>query len=306
MLIDQTDHLARATLRQYEVFLAIAQTGTARAAADQLARSQSAISSALAELESALGQPLFDRTGKRLKLNAHGRALVAPARALIERAADIEAMFAQDSAVSLHVAASFTVGEYLLPERLAQWVRRYPRRPVQMSVDNTRDVVEAVAALQADIGFVEGPVAHRDVLVRPWLDDELVLVARAGHPLAGSSVELAALRSAAWALREPGSGTRQVAESWLRRRLESIHVALELGSTEAIKRALLASDLLSALSRYAVQREIDHGTLVSLHSRLGPQRRALSIVSHRARPDRGAIADFIAHCRGEAPRPASV
>ncbi len=178
----------------------------------------------------------------------------------MERAADIEALFAHDSAVSLHVAASFTVGEYLLPERLAQWVQRYPRRPIQMSVDNTHDVVEAVAALQVDIGFVEGPVSHPDVLVRPWLDDELVLVARAGHPLAGAPVELAALRAAAWALREPGSGTRQVAESWLRRRLDALHVALELGSTEAIKRAVLASDLLTALSRYAVQREVDQGT----------------------------------------------
>ncbi len=304
MLIDPTDQLSRATLRQYEVFLAIAQTGTARAAADQLARSQSAVSSALAELESALGQALFDRVGKRLRLNAHGRALLAPARALMERAADIEALFAHDSAVSLHIAASFTVGEYLLPERLAQWVQRYPRRPVQMSVDNTHDVVEAVAALQVDIGFVEGPVSHPDVLVRPWLDDELVLVARAGHPLAGAPVELAALRAAAWALREPGSGTRQVAESWLRRRLDALHVALELGSTEAIKRAVLASDLLTALSRYAVQREVDQGTLVALSSRLGPQRRALSIVSHRARPDRGAIADFIAHCRGDTARSA--
>ena len=301
MLIEQTDHLARATLRQYEVFLAIAQAGTARAAADLLARSQSAVSSALAELESALGQPLFDRVGKRLKLNAHGRALVAPARALVERAADIESMFAQDAAVSLRVAASFTVGEYLLPERLAQWVRRYPRRPIQLTVGNTRDVAEAVASLQAEIGFVEGPVSHPDVLVRPWLDDELVLVARAGHPLAGARVELAALRAASWALREPGSGTRQVAESWLLRRLESIHVLLELGSTEAIKRAVLASELLTCVSRYAVQREVDNGTLVLLQSRLGPQRRALSIVSHRARPDRGAIAEFIAHCRGEGP-----
>lgn len=92
-MIDKTDQRLRMNLRQLEVFVATARTGSTRAAAGRIARSQSAASAALAELEAALGGLLFDRVGRRLQLNENGQALLPRARALLEQAAELESLF---------------------------------------------------------------------------------------------------------------------------------------------------------------------------------------------------------------------
>eukprot|EP01137_Pigoraptor_chileana_P030990 Opistho-2@18196 len=175
----------RLGMRQLEVFVATAREGSTRAAADRVARSQSAASTALAELEAVVGVQLFDRVGRRLLLNENGRALLPRAQSLLDDAAELEGLFSGEHAAPLRVAASFTIGEYLLPERVSRWMLTHPASPVQLRIGNTREVVEAVAAFDADVGFIEGPQTHPDLVVHPWLSDELVIVAAPDHPLAG-------------------------------------------------------------------------------------------------------------------------
>ena len=108
---------------------ATARGGSTRAAADRVARSQSAASAALAELEAALGAPLFDRVGRRLVLNENGRALLPRAASMLDEAAELQQLFSSDHAAPLRVAASFTIGEYLLPEIVRAVEGRHPGRP---------------------------------------------------------------------------------------------------------------------------------------------------------------------------------
>lgn len=110
----------RVNLRQLEVFLATARGGSTRAAADRIARSQSAASTSLADLEAALGVELFDRVGRRLQLNENGRALLTKAQVLVDQAAELQALFTDEHAAPLRVAASFTIGEYLLPSLVSR------------------------------------------------------------------------------------------------------------------------------------------------------------------------------------------
>ncbi|MCY7305959.1 MAG: LysR family transcriptional regulator, partial [Rhodoferax sp.] len=131
-MIDKTNQRLRLNLRQLEVFAAIAREGSSRAAAERVSRSQSAASSALAELEGVLGVQLFDRMGRRLVLNENGRALLPGAIALLEQAVDLEALFGAEHAAPLRVAASLTIGEYLLPELLAAWKLAHPKSRVRM------------------------------------------------------------------------------------------------------------------------------------------------------------------------------
>lgn len=205
----------RLNLRQLEVFLATARGGSTRAAADRIARSQSAASTSLAELEAALGVELFDRIGRRLLLNENGRALLPKAQALVEQAAEVQALFTDEHAAPLLVAASFTIGEYLLPSLVAQWTQQHPKSQIHLRIGNTSEVIAAVAALDVDIGFVEGSQTHSDLVVRPWLDDEMVILAAPGHPLANRCATARQLADATWVLREHGSGTRQIADEWL-------------------------------------------------------------------------------------------
>lgn len=289
------------SLRQLEVFLATARGGSTRAAADQIARSQSAASTSLAELEAALGVQLFDRIGRRLLLNENGRALLPKAQALVEQAAEVQALFTDEHAAPLLVAASFTIGEYLLPSLVAQWTQLHPRSQIHLRIGNTREVIAAVAALNVDIGFVEGSQTHADVDVRPWLDDEMVVLAAPGHPLANRCATTRQLAGATWVLREHGSGTRQVADEWLMKNLERVRVGFELGSTEAIKRVVAESDALGCLSRYAVVQSVADGHLVELRTRLPKASRKFAIALHREKRLGRASTDFLAHCNAAEP-----
>ena len=201
----------RLSLRQLEVFVATARAGSTRGAADRVARSQSAASAALTELESALGAPLFDRVRRRLVLNDNGRTLLPKAASLLDQVAELQQMFAAESgstvATPLRVAASLTIGEVLLPDIVARWKQAHASSPVHIAIANTSEVIRRVANFDVDLGFIEGPQTHPDLLLHPWLSDDMVLVAAPTHPLARKRrVDLAALRSARWALREPGSG----------------------------------------------------------------------------------------------------
>ena len=220
--------------------MATARAGSTRAAADHVARSQSAASAGLADLEASLGVLLFDRVGRRLMLNENGRALLPKAAALLDRAAEVDDLFSGEHDARLRIAASLTIGEYLLPELLARWKIAHPTSPVDLMIGNTSEVIAAVAAFDVDVGFIEGPQTHAQLIVRPWLTDELVIVVAPTHALAGRTASVRNLREATWALREPGSGTREAVERWLLDRVGSLNVQFELGSPEAIKRLVAA------------------------------------------------------------------
>lgn len=287
----------RVNLRQLEVFVATARAGSTRSAADRVARSQSAASAAIADLEATLGALLFDRVRRRLLLNENGRALLPKAASLLDHAAELEHLFTGAHASPLRVAASLTIGEVLLPDLVARWKLSHPLSPVHIAVANSTGVIAAVAAFDVDLGFIEGPLTHPDLSVRPWLTDELVVVAAPGHALARTRrAGLAQLRSLRWAVREPGSGTREASDRWLLEHLGSFEIGFELGSTETIKRLVATGAAVGCLSRHAVAADLAAARLVELRTGLPPLRRRLAIVVHKDKQLGRGAADFLRHC----------
>lgn len=286
----------RFSIRQVEVFVAIARGGSARVAAGRVARSQSAASAALGELEKALGADLFDRVGRRLVLNENGRAFLPGAVALLDHATELGSLFESEHAAPLRVAASLTIGEYLLPRLIASWQQQHASSVIRLAIANTSEVMDAVVNLDADLGFIEGPHTHPDVRVVPWLSDELVIVAAPQHPLSIGRVNKAQLAAATWILRETGSGTRQATDTWLMHHLGQVKVAFELGSTEAIKRLASAGAGLACLSRHAVVEDMAVGRLVAVSNPLPRAQRRLAIVTRRDKLLGRATQAFMAHC----------
>lgn len=272
--------MLRLTLRQWQVVVAVADAGTTTAAGLVLGLSQSAVSAALNELEHQLPDPLFDRVGRRLLLNAHGRALLDPARALLLAASTLE-QSAEARPLQLRIAASTTIGNYLLPARVAALQALQPKTRVDLHIGNSADVVEEVQRLVVDVGLIEGPCHASGLQVQPWLRDELVIVAAASAP-GGMTVD--ALRSARWLLREPGSGTREAVEQGLLPHLHQFADSMQLGSTEAIKQAAAAGLGLACLSRHAVADLLALGRLQVVHTGLPPLSRQLWQVQHPHRP----------------------
>ncbi len=287
----------RINLRQLEVFVATARSGSTRAAAERIARSQSAASTTLGDLEAALGVSLFDRVGRRLLLNENGRALLPRAASLLNEAAELQHLYSGPHPTPLRIGASLTIGQNILPPLVVRWKQQHPRSPVQLAIANTSDVIDAVVGFDVDIGFIEGPQTHPDLLVLPWLKDELVIVAAPGHPLAGRRATPALLRQAQWALRERGSGTREAADRWLVEHVGSPDVAFEIGSPETIVRLLGSGTALGFLSRHAVADALAQGLLIEVRTRLPKATRRLAIVRHRDKRLGVGAEDFLRLCR---------
>jgi len=291
------------TLRQLEIFRAIALTGSTIAAARSVSLSQSATSTALGEFERGLGARLFDRVGKRLLLNDTGRALLPLVLGVLDGAQHIERAFRAGGAglaADLQLYASTTIGNYILPRLLSSFRELVPAARLDVRIGNTLDVVTAVREFSADLGLIEGPCHAPDVHIVPWFEDELVMVAAPADPLAEASkrrkLTAEQLKGAPWLLREPGSGTREAVEVALLPYLENIQPVMTLGSSEAIKNAAAEGLGISCLSRSVVEELISAGRLCVLETRLPRLTRRLALIHHRAKILSEPIRQFVTHC----------
>ncbi|WP_298293941.1 LysR family transcriptional regulator [Thiomonas sp.] len=286
----------RLTLRQLEVLVEIAHSRSATAAGDALAMSQSAVSAALAELETQLGERVFDRVGKRLVLNDSGRLLLPRAMAILDQTRGIEALFSAGAA-ALRIGASSTVGNAILPPIMAAFCREFPAAQFCLRVGNTQAIADAVAQFEVDLGLVEGACHREDLVTTPWLQDDLVVVCAANDPLAAGDVSLDALRAARWLLREPGSGTRETVENLLLEHLHRLEQAMVLGSSEAIRAAAIAGLGLACMPRRLVRQDLERGHLVTVRSPLPPMHRTLFIVYHQKKTFSQALGRFLQFCQ---------
>lgn len=287
------------TLRQLSVFVAVAETGSTTGAAQQLAMSQSAVSSALSELENALSEQLFDRRGKKLFLNDFGRLILPRVRALFDQVNSI-VNAGRDASAMLRVAASTTISNYLLPPLLARYHRNHTGGgKVTLLVGNTHDVLDAVRMFNADVGLIEGSCTVDEFMVEHWMDDDLLIVTSPGHPLAfPGAATREALRSADWLVREHDSGTREVLDAQIAGILGPLHIALELANSEAIRRTVMAGYGICCLSTHVVGPDVETGSLVNIGGELPPLRRPFSIALHRDKlPTRG-LNTFLSYLRG--------
>ncbi|MFB2705497.1 MULTISPECIES: LysR family transcriptional regulator [Marinobacter] len=254
------------SFRQLEVFLAAAHFQNITRAAESLAMSQSAASSALKELESQFDIQLFDRVGKRLQLNELGRLYRPKAEALLAQARELEQAFSKHSEVgALKVGATLTIGNYLAVGVMAEYMSSPNHPKVSLEVANTSTIARRVRDFELDIGLIEGELQASELEVIPWREDRLVAFCSPGHPLAAKTkLTDDDLRSATWILREQGSGTRQSFERGMHGLLPDLNVLLELEHTEAIKRAVEANLGIGCLSEVVLADAFKRGSLVPL------------------------------------------
>jgi len=283
------------TLRQLEVFAEVLKSGSTTQASQRLALSQSAVSAALTDLEGQLGVQLFDRVGKRLVVNEHGRLLYPRALALLEQATDIEQLFREENG-AIRVYASSTIGNYIMPEVIARYRRDFPELPLDLSVGNSQEAINAVADFRVDIGLIEGPCHSADIVAEPWLEDELVVFAAPDSALLKSDVTLQSLAAAPWILRERGSGTRELVDYLLLSRLPQFHLGMELGNSEAIKHAVRHGLGISCLSRRVIAEQLATGSLVEVTIPLPRLTRTLWRIHHRQKHISHALSRFFDYC----------
>jgi DNA-binding transcriptional LysR family regulator len=254
-----------------KVFRAVARHCNFRMAAEDLLLTQPAVTQQIKALESELDTALFDRSGGKVSLTPAGLALLPFANqlaALADEARQAVAATTGTNAGQLSIAASQTIGQYLLPRLIAAFLNENPKVTISIVGGNTQAVLEAVTTRRADLGLIEGPAMRQDVRVEPFMEDHMVLVVPSGHEWANETLSLAQLQQATLVTRELGSGSRRIVEQALERaglNLRDLHIRMTLDSTEALLGAVESGLGIAFVSRWTVRPQLALGSLQIAH-----------------------------------------
>ena len=284
------------TLRQLEIFRAVAQSGRVTAAAESLYISQPAASMALSELEKHLG-PLFDRhSGASMTLNDAGRALLPMATEMLDRAGEIENQFMEGGCYeqgTVTICASSTIGNNLMPHIFGSFNKAFPDIRTEMLIDNSRNIKQRLLSMEVDLAVVEGSCLHPDLEAIAWQEDELVIICSPDHPLAGSTVELEELAEERWILRERGSGTRALFDEVLAVSLKTPPcMVMSLNRAEAVKQAVMAGLGVGCISHLAVWRAKKAGLISTIQVKELALKRHFYLLFNKRRYKSGVVQRF--------------
>jgi DNA-binding transcriptional LysR family regulator len=282
------------------VFRAVAEQLSFRKAAEELYLTQPAVSLQIKALEEDVGVQLFDRTGAHITLTAAGQVLLdycEQVKTLLAQTEHEIAALSGEHAGKLALGASTTIAQYVLPSLLGEFCREYPRVHPTLVSGNTEHIVEAVEKQKISLGFIEGPARSREVKTEPFLEDELVLIASTAHEWAErTSVCCSEIASIPLLMRERGSGTRHVIELALERqrvKRNSLHIVMELDSTEAIKSAVEAGLGVGFVSRWAIAKDLRLGNNFKIVEVEGLSIKREFLVAYASGPEpQGLVIEF--------------
>jgi DNA-binding transcriptional LysR family regulator len=273
----------------------VGRHGSIAAAASVLGVSQQALSGRMRTLERATGATLLARTPSGSHLTEQGRLVVGWAEDVLDAADRLEAgLRSIRSGVShrLAIAASQTIAEHLVPHWLvelrsveqagAEHAPAYPPTVVELTVANSTGVLELVRDGKAGLGFIETPHLPSDLVTEHVRDDELLVVTAPGHPWARRRrpLELAEIAATPLVMREAGSGTRDTLTDHLEAQDPPLRptIAMELGTSAAVRSAIAAGVGPGVLSRLAVRDDLVLGRLVAVEVAGPPLTRQLTAV----------------------------
>jgi DNA-binding transcriptional LysR family regulator len=281
------------TLTQLRVFDAVARTTSFSRAADALSVTQPAVTMQIRQLERERGVQLFERIRRRPRLTEAGVVLHDYARRIFALIDEAEHRLEGAHGLSrgqLRVAAGPTGAAYAA-RLVAAFHRRYPGIHIAMDVDTSERVVQRVLRLADDVGLV-GEEQQDPLLAREhFCDDPLVAIAGRAHPWARrASVSLRELGDVPLIVREAGSTTRAFVEARLAATGRRLQVSMELGSNEAITRAVELGAGVAVVSREIVRAHVQARTLAALRIRERGFAHRIDLVHHRDRAQSPVIA----------------
>lgn len=271
------------TIRHLKIFIEVVDSGKMSTAAEKLFISQPTVSQAIRELEDHYGGLLFERLSKKLYITKKGEKLLSYARNVVNLFDDMEDMMLKSNYTeAIRIGATNTVGNCILGEVIKCFRETNPQIQVYSYVNNTKDVEEKLLKSELDIGIIEGKVKSPDLISIPEVNDFLVLVCSTKHPFAKKKiVRLEELKNENFAMREQGSGTRELFEQYMSRKEIPIRIAFEANSSNTIKKAVMDNQCLTVISIRLVEEEIKSGKLHVIQNTECDWDRCFSVVYHK-------------------------
>jgi len=275
--------------RRLQVFYTVAKQLSFTKAAEQLFMTQPAVTFQVKQLEQHFNARLFERSHGKIALTPAGRLVMDYAERVLTLTEEMDTRVADLTgalAGPLLLGASTTIAEYILPKILGEFKAEHPEVQAHMTVANSETIVNRVADHALDVGLIESPSYLPTLQSETCCDDELVVICAPGHELAKRrTLRAQELVSVPWVRREPGSGTREFTDNYLRECgvvPDDLQVMMELGSPEAMKSVVETGIAVAVLSRATIAKELKLGSLVAVP--LAPKLiRALSLVHPKER-----------------------
>ncbi|MBI3044104.1 MAG: LysR family transcriptional regulator [Betaproteobacteria bacterium] len=299
------------TLRQLQVFEAVARHLSFSRAARELHLSQPAVSMQVKQLEGQAGLPLFEQVGKRLYLTEAGGALCRQAHAIqrqIEETAQTLAALKGVNQGTLDITLISTA-KYFAPRYLARFCAPYPGVKLKLTVSNRAGLLQRLRDNETDLAIMGHPPEGLDIVAEPFARNPHAIIAPPDHPLARARrVPLRRLAEENFLIREPGSGTRLLMERVFRAHGVSVNAMMEISSDETIKQATMAGMGIAFLSLHTVELERQTGRLAVLDVVGMPVMRDWYIVHRKDKrlpPVASAFREFLLSQTNEAPERAS-
>ena len=270
--------------RRLQVFYTVAKQLSFTKAAEQLFMTQPAVTFQVKQLEEHFNTRLFERSHGRIALTPAGELTLDYAERILNMTAEMEARISElTGQVSgpLLIGASTTIAEYMLPRLLGEFKKLHPETQARLTVANSETIENKVAEHTLDLGLIEAPSHHPNLVTQVCCEDELLMICAPACKLAGRErVTPKELAENPYISRESGSGTRECIDEYFRNNgvtQDELNLVMELGSREAIKGAVSAGLGVALVSSQTVAKEVKLGELAAV--RLDPPlRRELSLV----------------------------
>jgi DNA-binding transcriptional LysR family regulator len=271
------------TIRHLKIFIEVVDSGKMSIAAARLFISQPTVSQAIRELEEHYGVLLFERLSKKLYITEKGKKLLSYARNVVKQFDDMEEMMLQANYVEkIKIGATITVGNCILSEVINNFKKINPQIETYSYVNNTKEIEEKLLRSELDIGIVEGEVKSPDLISIPEVNDCLILACSMKHPFSGKkTIKLSQLAEESFAMREQGSGTRELFENYMMENGMPIKVAFEGNSSASIKKAVIENQCLAVISIRLVEEEIKKGQIHVIQNMECGWDRYFSVVYHK-------------------------
>ncbi len=295
-------------IHHLRIFAAVYRNRSFTRAAAELRISQPTVSEHMRKLEEELGCKLFDRLGRTIIATDKAELLYPKASRIVDELLALPSEISDEDAQmrgELVFGASTIPGAYIMPELIGRFRHKYPLVSFRVVVEDTSQITARVAEHNILCGIVGAPPeAAEELLCEPFCEDELIFVAA---PTFGESGTMNPDKIAVqqFVLREEGSGTRRVLESFLENmgvRLSVANTAAVFGATAAVKQAAKCGLGIAALSRIAVREELANGVLRELKVNAPPMRRSFYLLRHKKRSLPAVHQRFFEFLKKEGPR----
>jgi len=283
------------TIRHLKIFIEVAQCGNMTAAASKLFISQPTASQAIRELEEHYGVLLFERLSKRLYITEAGKKLLFYAKEVVKEFDSLESkMNNLNKKDKIRVGATISVGDCILSDLIHRCIEENPNVEIYSFVGNTETIEEKLLSNELDIAIVEGKVKSQDLIVKPELEDYLVLICSTKHPFAQKKIiKTDELRDENFAMREKGSGTRELFEEYMLNNGMPIKVVFEGNTPQSIKQEVIHNNCLSVISICLVENEIKDSLIHVIENEEKTWNRHFSLVYHKDKLLTDAIKSLI-------------